>query len=84
MDGGNAFLQEQGIDIEAALNEDFRDDVDSDDDLEERRLHYQKFVFVEISVGIKKARENLSGLVGVETLMLGFEELASILHDIHS
>lgn len=29
-----------GIDIEAALNDDFRDDVDDDDDLEDRRIHY--------------------------------------------
>lgn len=29
-----------GIDVEAALNDDFRDDVDDDDDLEDRRIHY--------------------------------------------
>jgi hypothetical protein len=37
-----------GVDIESALNDDFRDDVDDDDDLEDRRKHYQRFVFVEI------------------------------------
>lgn len=45
------------------MNEDFKDDVDNDDDLEERRRHYQVFVFVEITVGIKKLRESLQGLV---------------------
>lgn len=45
---GDSFLQMNGIDVEAALNDDFRDDVDDDDDLEDRRIHYQHFVFVEI------------------------------------
>ena len=30
----------EGIDINKALNDDFKDDIDEDDDVEERRLHY--------------------------------------------
>lgn len=41
------------------LNGDFADEADEDDDLEDTRIHYLKFAFVEISVSIHKARESL-------------------------
>jgi hypothetical protein len=37
--------------------------VDEDEDLEDRRVHYENFAFIEISVAIKKAREGMEGIV---------------------
>jgi hypothetical protein len=54
---------EQGVDLERGLDMEFEDDMDADEDAEDRRLHYEKFAFVEMSVAIHKARESLEGIV---------------------